>query len=106
MVLLGFSRFHNGQLPGHSQVQHEMLASFKADNDPLAATLDGVNLLANQSGLPTRRPRLAERQVAYLDRGDAPASQLRAEVADDGFDFRQLGHVLLNALAGIGFLGG
>jgi hypothetical protein len=60
--------------------------------DPFAATADVANPSAAETIRPFRRPSAAERAVAGRDRAQAAAGQVRAEVADDRFDFRQFGH--------------
>src|SRR5262249_24534115 len=64
----------------------------EADQDPLAPALDGADAPADEVALPQGAPAAAEGPLTDRDSGNPPADQVRPEVANDAFDFRQFGH--------------
>jgi hypothetical protein len=67
-------------------------APVEVEQDPLAAAANGHKLAVSQSTGPFGAPTAAERLIPRLNTDNPPAQKVRAEVTDDGFDFRQLRH--------------
>src|SRR5262249_44206518 len=86
------------QLARHAQVEDEPPVAVEVADDPLAAALDGVDGLVPEGGVPALFPGRAQRLAAGLDGRDPPPRQVRAQVADHGFDFRQFRHDSLLSL--------
>jgi len=83
------------QPPGHAQVDQELAAVVEAQEQVLAAPARSGNPPAHQAGREGLAAGLGEnaaQQAARTRPGHAPAGEARAEVAQDGLDFGELGH--------------
>jgi len=86
-------------VPGHPEVNDEPLVRpVERHHDVLAPAFDGLDRVPDQpfnelvGRRVTNHPKPRGRLTGKSDRLDRAPAELRAQVADHGFDFRKLGH--------------
>ncbi len=84
---------HDGELAGHAEVDDEKRAIVQVNDDPFSTPTEDFDAPVGQQVVPGTKPGPAQLVLAGTLHGDeAPAHEQRSQVADDGLDFRQLGH--------------
>ena len=90
------SRRRVAKTPSHPEVDQENATGFEANNQILAATLDGRDPFALElGGDGDRLERTDEARIGDLDSIEPPPDQLRLECEADRLDLGKLGHQLI-----------
>src|SRR5207244_1678290 len=80
---------HDGQLPGHAEMQEQDSAALQVDHDPFAAALDFFDAQAAKLLAPLGPPWRTQPLAAGADGSKSVARQAGAQLANNSLDFRQ-----------------
>jgi hypothetical protein len=83
---------HHSELARHSEVDNQVRPSLQTQDNPFAPPANIFHLSADQDRVPGRRPGAAQAVFANANALQPPSDQLRPQIADYRFNFRQLGH--------------
>src|SRR5258706_9380118 len=96
MRLNGFLDLLYCQSAGHSQVNAEGGVALEADEDLLAAALDGGDAAVFKQAWQISILRLDNVGPEVADGGDALADQVGGQGSDDGFNFGEFRHATIS----------
>ncbi len=92
VILLRGPRQNDRELSGHAEMHHQEWPSVQFEQQPLAATVDGLDPAAEKHGFTLLRPLIPQRLPAAVNAQEGSSNQQGTQITRDGLDLGEFRH--------------